>query len=386
MNQFTEATQEQKDSLEKTLTAISDRHDRYNTISESFDKAKKLIKECFYHKKEADHLVKILDRLRFNCFPIDTDKIGYLNEAYLDYHKVAFETMNDISTKLLTITRGDNETPEEDIAVKHQVMMILYRSKKIDRKIHREVPLSLLTPGTKVKYMISPDHFSKPDNGIVTIKRVVPNGVRSFLIICEEMEPSIFDEKELENKRFNLSYVRGIAEYVPGVADIAKSNEITGLMKRRDVPKKRYNYKVKQIKATPIDRKESWKYYETPNFSSFYNYSQEKLLTRRSKHYVVDSVGKLLNYLVSEIDNHWDTESINQSDLLRDLFRQGVFTAKHYGAWSQSVITANRKRLKKAIKQLMNRHRVPLKQRLLDEAIEMEAEYKRNMDDLEDIH
>lgn len=327
-------------------------------------------------------MLHLLDVARGLCFPMSEENINYQNEQYREYYQTACSTLEKALERTKKLMRLDY-LEEEEQAIKKEIMAMFYRMAKIDKKINRHRPNSLLTPGTTFEYYIK---FTDGDikQGVRTVDYLVQTGVDDYIVMCKEMVLSIHDPSTMEPDSFHIQYVTKILKYVPGnVKAEGIYNRSHRDEYRRTVPKRRFSHMAKEMSKLNTPRSEMngvLRLRDPVNYSSHYDYVANEYLRPRSKHHQFEGnvTTSLISHLIQMKFGDAEYGSYNFDKLISCLIDCGVIriVEKSGDNWDSSNyrpyahMVANKKRLRHAVNQNAARCKWRMKLRLKTEAEE----------------
>jgi len=331
-----------------------------DSINDRSKQAKELIESCFWPRMHVRKLHSLVDKLRVNCFDHPSlNNIGAL-EKYPDYHIKASQTLDWIIASCKTmLAQGTFDDVGDDYEViKKRIEVQLYRERRIRRRFERpNTPLSMMTSGTRIKYELSCEGEKEG-----TIMNVVQNGINSYCVeLMEIVEDRCSHEHPGpgEHKSFNHTWVRSVIKSNPGHLKIDDSWQRNVQLFRRDVPKKRFNAKVKKIKATKQHEMgdKRWRYEMLPNYNATHTKDGIPFIRRGGK-YRMDRGSDLIAALISKYEPTHERVAVDVQSLMIYLHSRGVMRMVADGRFWESVFVVDRDRLEKAIKQNLNRFKL----------------------------
>ena len=220
-----------------------------------------------------------------------------------------------------------------------RICSILFSYAKRKNKSKKEFPIRLFTPGTTFINNVDNIMGSNRDNPIpktLTVKSIHCNGPDNYVVISQEIGKQRCFEDGLHPYSFHTSYVTNIINHVPG--DLTFDRYEGG-----------YDYRTNKLNDAVAQ------------------YMHEAGVKKKSNEYLFDEYAMVIYRvlldlgLINDIDMRVDCERL--SAYLHDI---GVILALRHPEYGYFHV-ANKKRLKKAVRQNYNRFLVSKKKQLQEE-------------------
>jgi hypothetical protein len=353
-----------QENMDRRFSKMMEEQKIIDSINERADKAKELVDACFWPRSHSEKLKELISDLRVNCFDHPSLNNPDARERYPDHHIKASQTLDWIIASCKTmLAQGDFEDVGQDYdIIKKRIEVQLYRERRIRRRMQRPAtPLSMMTSGTRIKFELSGDGLQEG-----TVMNVIQNGIDSY---CVELMEIVEDRCSNEHpgpgvhKTFNHSFVTAVIQNKPGHLKIDDSWQRNCQLFRRDVPKKRFNAKVKKIKAKKHHElgDARWRYHPLPNYNS--EMTVNGPFVRRNGKYRMDRGNDFIADLVSKFEPTHERVAVDIKSLMFYLHDRGVLRLVQDDRFWESVFVTDRRRLEKAIKQNLNRFKMSMDHR-----------------------
>lgn len=310
---------DQEDDFEARLELYSKNREHVNNM---YHTIKVNLKEPQYAAYQIPKLTRILEQLCDDSRQpmLFTENTSVEKQEFAERHETILTALYD------------------EVLNGKKIDIQLYKIGKIQDKVDRPVNIGLLTPGTVFEYNLpGRDSLIKT----ATVKMLQCNGYKSWVVetVEEAADPCYNDE--IRPMTFNAQWITRVIKHVPG-----------HLLTSKDMPMSSAYYLLDPVR-------------------------------RDGKYYSASSSSCLVNALIGQMDLKIDLdEQVNIERLTAFLWEQGVIKDVESDEW-YSVFVAQKKRLRKLIRQNINRFKIPQSKLLEDDLEEQKSQSENYYADLD---